>query len=205
MFGTAGFTAALCIDEFEKHNIMPDSGKILVTGATGGVGSLAVGMLSYMGYQVVASTGKASARDYLSSLGAKEVLSRNEVIDDSGKPLLQQLWAGVVENVGGKTLSTAIKSTQRRGVIATLGNVSSVEFEATVYPFILRGIQLIGIDSAERPMETRIKLWNRIANEWQFPALNQIIKEVGLRELDDEINKILAGGQIGRVLVNLWI
>ncbi|MFP4368143.1 MAG: YhdH/YhfP family quinone oxidoreductase [Candidatus Kapaibacterium sp.] len=201
MYGTAGFTAGICIHEFLVHDITPDKGKILVTGATGGVGSCAVGMLSKIGFDVIASTGKDAA-DYLNGLGAKDIAGREDILDKKGRPILSARWSGVIDNVGGSTLADVIKSTDRRGIVCCLGNVAGDKFESYVYPFILRGIKLVGIDSAERPMELRLKIWDKIASNWGFNIEN-IIKEVSLEDLEPEIQKILEGGQKGRVLVNL--
>ena len=204
IYGTAGFTAAICIHELIKHDINPEKGKILVTGATGGVGSMAVGILSHLEYDVAASTGKSEFHNYLYSLGAKEIISREEVSESSSKPLLNGKWSGVVDNVGGNTLSSVIKSVIPHGCVCILGNVDGDTFSSTVYPFVLRGITLTGIDSASRSMSLRLDLWNKLAGEWKFPNLHNTFKEVGLSELSDEIDIILRGGQVGRVVVKLW-
>jgi acrylyl-CoA reductase (NADPH) len=203
MYGTAGFTAGICIWEIIQRNITLDHGKVLVTGATGGVGSFAVAMLSQIGYDVVASTGKSDQEDYLKSIGAKDIVSREEADDKTGKPLLQGRWAAVVENVGGNTLSTAIRSTKLHGVVCCLGNVSGDMLETSVYPFLLRGVTVFGIDSAEKPMPLRKAIWDKIFTEWRIQNPEKMIREVDLWGLSDEIDKILAGGQIGRVIVNL--
>ena len=203
IYGTAGFTAGIAIYEMQRNEITPDKGKILVTGATGGVGCLAVAMLSKAGYYVVASTGKNEKKDFLLKLGAKEVISREDVNDTSGKPLLKKQWAGAIDNVGGNTLSTIIKSLEHRGVIASIGLVQSDKLETTVYPFILRGVRLIGVDSAESPMDYRMKIWNKIFSEWRIDNPEKLVKECTLDELDKEIELILKGGQTGRVLINM--
>lgn len=201
IIGTAGFTAGCCIYELRKHEISQETGKILVTGATGGVGCLAVGMLAQIGYHVVASTGKTDKKDFLSELGAKEVIHRDDVIDLSLKPLLKAKWMGVVDTVGGTTLTSAIRSTGHRGVATSVGLVESDKIEMTVYPFILRGVSLIGIDSAERPMDYRLRIWEMIANVWKPDNLEFIVKETDLNGLNDEIDIILKGNQVGKVLV----
>ncbi len=203
MYGTAGFTVGVCINELIRHDITPDKGKILVTGATGGVGSLAVAMLSKIGYEVTASTGKSDSYDFLKQLGASEIISREEVIDKSGKPMLAGKWAGMIDNVGGDALTSSIKSIKQRGCVCILGNVSSDKFESTVYPFLLRGISLAGIDSASRLMDERLGIWDKISTIWKIENMNLIIREVGLDSLSFEIDKILRGGQKGRVLVRL--
>lgn len=204
IYGTAGFTAGLCVNEILHKGINPDSGKVLVTGATGGVGSLAIALLSKLGFHVVASTGKTEQKEFLQMIGAKEVIHRSEVCDTSEKPLLQRKWAAVVDNVGGNTLSTAIRSTDYDGVVTSVGLVESEKLSITVYPLILRGVSIVGIDSAETKMPKRLKIWEKLANEWKLAILNQIYREVSLAELDFEINKILRGEQIGKILVNLW-
>lgn len=203
IYGTAGFTAGLCVNAFIEKGIKPNDGKILVTGATGGVGSLSVAILSKLGYYVVASTGKLEREDFLKRLGAKEIVHRSEVYDKSGKPLLQRRWIGVIDNVGGVTLSTAIRSTDYDGVVASVGLVESEKLEITVYPFILRGVSLVGIDSAETKMPKRLKIWEKLANEWKI-SFEGLWREVSLDQLDEEIEKILRGEQIGKVVVKLW-
>ena len=203
MYGTAGFTAGICIWEIINREITPDFGKILVTGATGGVGSFAVAMLSKIGYEVVGSTGKANQTKYLEKIGAKSVISREEADDKTGKPLLPSRWAAVIDNVGGNTLSTAIRSTKLHGAVCSLGNVSGDMIETSIYPFLLRGVTVFGIDSAEKPMAMRIKIWDEIFGEWRVEHPEQMIREVNLFELSGEIDKILTGSQIGRVIVNM--
>jgi acrylyl-CoA reductase (NADPH) len=204
IYGTAGFTAAICVYELMKHDIRPDSGKILVNGATGGVGSMAIGILAHLGYSVTASSGKASHYDYLRKLGASEIISREDVNEISSKPLLSAKWAGVVDNVGGNTLTNIIKSVAQHGCVCILGNVEGDAFSSTVYPFLLRGITLSGIDSASRLMPLRMQLWNNLANDWKFDMLDQTFHEVKLENLSDEIDTILLGGQVGRAVVKLW-
>jgi acrylyl-CoA reductase (NADPH) len=203
IYGTAGFTAGIAMYVFERNEITPEKGKVLVTGATGGVGSLAVGMLSKAGYYVVASTGKPDKEDYLKKIGAKEIISREDVDDKSGKPLLAKRWVGAIDNVGGNTLSTIIRSMEHRGVVASVGLVQSDKLDLTVYPFILRGVRLVGIDSAETPMDYRLKIWEKISNEWRIDKPEQLVKECILESLEDEIELIFKGRQTGRVIVNL--
>ncbi|TAL69948.1 MAG: acryloyl-CoA reductase [Bacteroidetes bacterium] len=203
IYGTAGFTAGIAMYELQRNEITPGKGKILVTGATGAVGSIAVAMLSKAGYDVVASTGKTDKKDFLFNLGAKEVISREDVNDTSGKPLLKKQWIGAIDNVGGSTLSTIIRSIGHRGLVASIGLVQSDKFETTVYPFILRGVRLIGVDSAESHMDYRLKIWNKIFDEWRLENPEKLIKECTLIELDKEIELILMGGQTGKVVIKM--
>ncbi len=203
IYGTAGFTAGLCLHEILRNGITPDSGEVVVTGATGGVGCLAVAMLSKIGFDVTASTGKPDKADFLMEIGASRVVSREAVNDDSPKPMLPQRWAAAIDNAGGSTLSALIKSTKRHGVVTSVGNVAGDKFQSSIYPFILRGVMLIGIDSASRPMDIRLKIWDRIANEWRIDNPEILTKEVNLEGLDDEIELILKGGQTGKILVNM--
>lgn len=203
-YGTAGYTAALAIHRLQHEGIAPDAGEVLVTGATGGVGSIALAMLAMSGYHVVAASGKADARDFLIDLGAAEVVARTSVLDDSRRPLLKGRWAGVVETVGGRYLETAIAATQLHGAVASCGNVTSHELHTTVYPFILRGVALLGVDSGNTRQPLRGLIWKRILEEWRLgDALERIVREVRLNELDPEIERILDGGQCGRVVVDL--
>ena len=204
MFGTAGFTAAQSVLKLTENKINPGSGKILVTGATGGVGCMAVAILAKAGYEVTASTGKSDQAEFLKSIGASEVISREDSIDQTGKLLLKGIWAGVVDTVGGDILATAVKSTNQRGVVTTCGNVASHDLNINVYPFILRGITLVGIDSASCPMQRREKIWDMMATYWKLGNLEKLTRTVSLEGLNDEIDKILKGGQVGRVVVDLW-
>ena len=202
-YGTAGLTAGFCMLKLQEHDITPDLGEILVTGATGGVGSFAVAMLALVGYQVVAVTGKTDEKQFLIDLGAKEVISRSAATDSTGKPLLKGRWAGVVDSVGGEILSTAIRSTKLHGAVTCCGNVASPDLPINVYPFILRGISLIGIDSQSCPMTFRQRTWEKIAHEWKLPDLDRQTSLCSLEQLDGEIDRILAGEQKGRVIVDL--
>ncbi len=203
MYGTAGFTAAQSVLRIVEGGVSPEDGKVLVTGATGGVGSMAVAILGKAGYSVTASTGKAEQRQFLADLGAEEVIGREGLTDPSGRLLLKGQWAGVVDTVGGEMLATAIKSTKQRGVVTTCGNVASHELNTNVYPFILRGITLVGIDSASCPMKRRRLVWEKMSGEWKLDILEQICRTVSLEDLDPEIDLILKGGQVGRVVVDL--
>ena len=202
-YGSAGLTAGFCILKLHEHQITPDKGEILVTGATGGTGSFALAMLAKIGYQVVTVTGKLNEKQFLIDLGAKEVISREEATDTSGKPLLKGRWAGVVDLVGGEILSTAIRSTKPYGVVTCCGNVASPDLHINVYPFILRGITVVGIDSQSCPMAFRRRTWEKIANEWKLTVLDRQTSVRSLEDLDVEIDRILAGKQKGRVIVDL--
>lgn len=201
--GVAGFTAGQCVYALAQNGVMPGDGEILVTGATGGVGSTTLAILAKAGYQAVAATGKADAQDFLRELGAATVIHRDEVNDESGRPLLSGRWAGVVDSVGGNFLATALKSTRYGGVVTCCGLTASPELPTTVYPFILRGVRLIGIDSAEVDMQTRRAVWQKLATEWKVDDLERLVSERSLDELDAEIDRILAGQQRGRILVAL--
>ena len=201
IFGTAGFTAALSIYRLERHGLQPDRGNVLVTGATGGVGSLGVMMFARSGYSVFASTGKMDQTDYLKSLGAAEVIHRETIEDTSGKPLLGRKWAGAIDTVGGNPLARLLAAMDYEGGIAVCGNVAGNDFGTTVYPFILRGAALIGINTATTPMPLRRELWNRIATEWKPENLEDIARFVPLEKLEEEIERILGGQQTGRVVL----
>ncbi len=203
MLGTAGLTATLSVLEIVESGIQPEAGQILVTGATGGVGSLAVAMLAKAGYQVTAATGKLDENDYLKGLGATEVIERSAVTEGSERPMMKPKWAGVVDCVGGDTLAAAIKSTQPLGVITCCGLVGSPELPVNVFPFILRGVRLVGIDSAECPMSPRIKVWQKLATDWKLENLQAMVDEVTLEGLEEKIQGMLKGKLKRRTLVNL--
>ncbi|CAH0994139.1 Acrylyl-CoA reductase AcuI [Emticicia aquatica] len=203
IFGTAGLTAALCIDKLLQNGLKPANGKVIVTGATGGVGTMAVMILSKLGFHVVGVTGKPEGREFLLKIGAKEVISREEIDDKSNRPLLKGIYAGCVDTVGGNMLATILKSMQYNGVVAICGLVNSPELPTSVFPFILRGVSMFGIDSSECDIEWRKKLWKNLAKNWKPSDLREITKTITLKNLTKEIKKILAGKQIGRVVVRL--
>lgn len=181
----------------------PDKGEVLVTGASGGVGSMAVALLSKCGFEVVGASGKAAAKNLLMHLGAKSVISRAAALDDSGRPLLKARWAGAVDTVGGAYLATALKSTRQRAVVTCCGNVAAANLETTVYPFILRGVRLIGIDSASCPYCHRLEVWQKLAEAWKLDSLDTLAAEISLAQLDENIEQMLNGESMGRKIVAL--
>jgi putative YhdH/YhfP family quinone oxidoreductase len=201
MLGTAGLTAGLCVEALITHGINTEQGEVLVTGASGGVGSLAVRLLAQLGYHVVAATGKDSLRDTLLRWGAAEVISRGDTVDESAKPLLKPRWEGVVDCVGGPTLATAIRQTKPGGCVTACGLTGGAELPLTVFPFILRGITLAGIDSAYCDVERRIKIWNLLASDWRLSALDDNGAEARLEDLAALVAAILRGELSGRVIV----
>lgn len=201
--GTGGFTAAQCVDELQRHRVLPESGEIIVSGATGGVGIFAIGILAKLGYRVVASTGKPEQVGWLKSLGASEVVGREQLNDETKRPLLAGKWAGAVDTVGGNTLATILRSTRPFGCVTACGLVGGPNFEISVYPFILRGVALQGIDTAGIEREYRQEVWNRIAQDWALERLAELAIEVDLEGLDAKIGEILAGKIAGRVIVKM--
>lgn len=202
-WGTAGFTSALCVTRLLAYGLTKEQGEVLVTGATGGVGSIAVRLLAKLGFQVVAATGKNGEKSFLERLGATAVISREEVDDSSGRPLQKPRWAGVVDTVGGNILATAIKSARYGGLVAACGNAMSADLNVNVYPFILRGVSLLGVDSVEIPMSTRQRVWQKLATDWSLDLSGELVTECSLTELNPKIAEILRGGIRGRVVVNL--
>jgi putative YhdH/YhfP family quinone oxidoreductase len=203
IYGTAGFTAALSVYRLMAHGITADQGKILVSGATGGVGSVAVSILAREGYQVAAVSGRPETRDYLVEIGAQEVITAEAATDKSSRPLLKEQWAGAIDTVGGPILATTIKSVQYGGAVTCCGNVASPDLSLTVYPFILRAITLIGIDSQNCPMPTRVKVWQNLAARWKLPHLERLVTETTLEGLNQQIDLMLARQHQGRTIVRL--
>ena len=201
IYGTAGFTAAYGAYKLKHNETGTDRREVLVTGATGGVGSLAVALLAKEKYRVVAATGKMDERSFLESLGAKEVIHRDSVYPDSDKALLSARWAGVIDTVGGKMLDAVLRQTAHNGTVACCGNVLGHHLHTSIYPFILRGVSLMGIDSGICLMPMRRKIWNLLAGDWKLDMLEDISSEVSLDGLETEIQKILKGRQIGRILL----
>ena len=204
VIGTAGFTAALSVQRLEENRVSPEKGKVLVTGATGGVGSFAVSILSTLGYQVEASTGKESEQEYLKNLGATSIVSREEVFDGKIRALGKQKWAAAVDPVGGEPLASLLSQIQYGGSVAVSGLTAGTKLPTSVFPFILRGVNLLGIDSVYCPMDTRLKVWERLATDFKPANLEEFIQqEVTLQQLPDVLPILLKGQARGRTLVKL--
>jgi acrylyl-CoA reductase (NADPH) len=203
ILGTAGFTAAQSVQALQRAEITPDRGPVVVTGATGGVGCLAVMLLSKLGYRVAAVTGKVEQHAWLQSLGATEILPREAVYDDSDRPLLKPRWAGAIDTVGGRTLGTLLRSLEHRGCVAACGLVGGMDLPITVYPFILRGVKLDGIDSAQCPGDKRREIWKLLANRWKLDGLERVAHEFRLDDVGDVVRQMLAGRSIGRPLIRI--
>ena len=204
ILGTAGFTAALCIDKLTSiGGLVVEDGPVLVTGATGGVGSVAVGLLAKLGYEVHAVTGKTAQHEFLRGLGATEIVSREEAIANAGRPLAREKWGGVVDTVGGEILVDAVKSLRYGKSLAACGLVASPEIPATVLPFILRHVNLLGIDSVELPLAQKAAIWQKLAGPWRPDFLEDLVEPLTLETLSAAIDRILAGEMVGRGLVDL--
>lgn len=200
--GTAGYTAMLCVMALEKNGVTPDKGEILVTGANGGVGSFSIAILSQLGYNVVASTGRPEQATYLEKLGASEIINR-AVLCDPGRPLAKERWAGAIDSVGSHTLSNVCASLKYGGTVAACGLVQGMDFNATVMPFILRGVTLSGIDSVMRPLEDRIVAWRRLAEILDVNRLDEIETTINLNQAVDVASDLISGKVRGRVIVNV--
>jgi acrylyl-CoA reductase (NADPH) len=202
--GTAGFTAALAVHQLEKNSLRPENGPVLVTGATGGLGSVAISILYNLGYTIAASTGKESEHDYLRELGASEIISRDVTSAESKRPLEKEAWAGAVDAVGGSTLAYLLRATKYGGSIASCGNTGGPNFSTTVFPFILRGANLLGIDSVNCPMPLRRELWAHLASDYKpRHLLDMIGHEVPFAELPQALATILKGGVRGHTIVRI--
>ncbi|MDN2663394.1 oxidoreductase [Psychromonas sp. 14N.309.X.WAT.B.A12] len=200
--GTAGYTAMLCVITLEKHGITPDSGEVLVTGANGGVGSFAISILAKLGYQVVASTGRMEQTEYLTKLGASEVIDR-ALLTEPGRPLAKERWAAAIDAAGSHTLANVCASLKYGGVVAACGLAQGMDLSTTVMPFILRGITLAGIDSVMRPTADRVEAWDRLANILDASVFDDIAKEITLEETIDTAEQLIQGKVRGRVVVNI--
>jgi len=203
ILGTAGLTAALCVDKLEQSGLEPGGVPVLVTGATGGVGSIAVALLAHLGYSVAAVTGKADQAEFLKALGASQVVERSAIQAGVEKPILKEQWGGAVDTVGGDILFNVVKSLQRGASVACCGLTAGTNFQANVLPFILRGVNLLGVDSVEIPLVVKASMWDKLSVQWKLPNLNDLVREISLQELPAEIERILAGQQVGRMLVRL--
>lgn len=200
--GTAGYTAMLCVMALERHGVTPDKGEILVTGAAGGVGSVAVAILSKLGYTVVGVTGRPEEREFLMGLGASEVLERS-AFSAPGKPLGRERWAGAVDVVGSHTLANVCATTRYGGVVTACGLAGGMDLPASVAPFILRGVTLAGVDSVMAPRDLRLQAWQRLTTDLDLAKLGQIAKEIGLNDVVDMASKLLDGQVRGRVIVDV--
>ena len=200
-FGTAGLTAGLCLRKLLKHGLKPEDGNVFVSGVTGGVGIISLMLLSKLGFEVSAITGKTGQEDLLKSLGAKEIIDRNNLDVDLISPLQKPIYAGGIDAVGGKILSNLICSTSQRAAIACCGMVGGLNLDTSIFPFILRGLTLFGIDSAESLLEVKEEVWENFASSWKLSNINENIKDIYLEDLPNEIEKILKGEQIGRIRV----
>ena len=200
-FGTAGLTAGLCLRKLLQNGLKPDDGKVFVSGVTGGVGIISLMLFSKLGFEVTAITGKMNEKDLLMNLGANEVVDRNDLDVDLLSPLQKPIYSGGIDAVGGKILSNLICSTSQRAAIACCGMVGGLSLDTSIFPFILRGLSLFGIDSAESLLEVKEEVWNSFSSDWKLENIDQNIKDISLDELPSEIEKILKGNQIGRVRV----
>jgi putative YhdH/YhfP family quinone oxidoreductase len=201
--GTAGFTAAQGVDILLRHNVTPAMGEIAVTGATGGVGCLAVALLAKLGFRVVAFSGKPQAKELLTRLGAAEVLPREALADDGTKPMLTARWAGAIDTIGGAPLAHLVRATHRAGCVACCGMLAGVELPLNVFPFILRGVTLAGINSADALRPKRLELWNHLATDWRLDDLGEWVHDVPLEAIGAEVERILRGEIIGRTVVRV--
>jgi alcohol dehydrogenase len=203
ILGTAGLTAALCIDKLEQAGLEPGEAPVLVTGATGGVGSIAVALLASLGYKVAAVTGKADQAEFLTRLGASQIVERSALQAGVEKALLKEQWGGAVDTVGGDILFNVVKSLQRGASVACCGLTAGTHFQASVLPFILRGVNLLGVDSVEIPLVVKASMWDKLSLQWKLATLDDLTHEIGLEQLPEAIERILAGGQVGRILVRI--
>ena len=203
IYGTAGFTAALSVWHVIENGVTPDDGDVLVSGTTGGVGSIAVSILSKLGYSVTAVNGVEDETEFLKQIGAQRIISIDEASDTSGRPLLKSIWAAGIDTVGGGILATTIKSTNYGATVTCCGNVASPDLPLNVFPFILRGVRLIGIDSQNCPMPLRKKIWQKIASEWKIDWLNTLTTEAPFDELENRIELMLQGKHIGRTVIKM--
>lgn len=203
LLGTAGLTAGLCVDKLEQAGLTPAAGPVLVTGATGGVGSIAVALLARLGYDVAASTGKAEQGEFLRQLGARQIVSREELQEGSEKAMLKERWAGAVDTVGGDILFNVVKALRYGASAACCGLTAGMGFKGSVAPFILRGVNLLGVDSVELPLVVKASMWDKLSLQWKLSNLESLAEEVSLEQLPKAIEQILGGKMVGRMLVNL--
>ena len=202
-WGTAGFTAALSVQKLERNGIHPQAGPVVVTGATGGVGSVAVALLAKLGYEVLAVTGKPEQQTFLSGLGAKGFLTRDDILATKGKAMAKPLYQAAVDTVGGDLVSGLIPQIQPEGAVTTCGMIAGQSVEASVFPFILRGVSLLGVDSVEIPASEKQFVLNKVAGDWQLACLEEMTTEIGRSQLSEVLAKVLAGQGVGRYRLNL--
>ncbi len=202
ILGTAGLTAALCVDKLLRAGLTAEAGSVLVTGATGGVGSIAIVLLKHLGFHVTAVTGKAEQAEFLRQLGAQTVIGREELAAGTDKALLKPQWAAVVDTVGGDILFNAVKSLQYAGSAACCGLTAGINFNASVLPFILRGVNLLGVDSVELPLVNKASMWDKLSLQWKLD-LESLVKEISLKDVPNAIATMLASQQTGRTLVRV--
>ena len=200
--GTAGYTAMLCVLALEKNGVTPDKGEILVTGATGGVGSVAISLLTKLGYQVCASSGRAEHTEYLKSLGAKNIIDRSE-LSEKGRPLDKEMWAGAIDSVGSHTLANICAAIKYGGTVAACGLAQGFDLPTTVMPFILRSVTLAGVDSVYCPIEERIVAWERLAKDLSLANLDSMISIISLSEVVSSAHNMLSGKTYGRIIVDV--
>ncbi len=200
--GTAGYTAMLCVMALERHGVVSGQGDVLVTGASGGVGSVAVALLSALGHRVVASTGKAAEHDFLRRLGAAEVIDR-QTLSEPGKPFQKERWAAVIDTVGSHTLANALAQTRYGGAVAACGLAQGMDLPTTVMPFILRNVALLGVDSVMAPLSLRQQAWSRLARDLKVELLEALTEEIGLDQAIDKAGELMAGRVRGRVVVKI--
>ncbi|MCW3148038.1 YhdH/YhfP family quinone oxidoreductase [Stutzerimonas stutzeri] len=203
ILGTAGLTAALCVDKLEQAGLEPGSEPVLVTGATGGVGSIAVALLASLGYSVAAMTGKENQANLLRRLGASQIVERSALQAGADKALLKEQWTGAVDTVGGDILFNVVKSLRRGASVACCGLTAGTHFQASVLPFILRGVNLLGVDSVEIPLVVKASMWDKLSLQWRMSNLEELVEELGLAQLPEAIERMLDGRQVGRLLVRL--
>jgi acrylyl-CoA reductase (NADPH) len=203
ILGTAGFTAAQCVHAIVVNGVVPGDGEIVVTGATGGVGCLAVKLLAKLGYAVVAVTGKPQLENRLRVWGAARIIGREDAINSSDKPLLSSFWAGAVDTVGGTTLATIIRETKPYGVVSACGLVGGTDLKLTVHPFILRGVTLAGISSSTLPLDRRTEIWRKLSQEWRLDGLDELATTIGLGDAEQYVQRILKGEIVGRTVVQI--
>lgn len=202
ILGTAGLTAALCVDKLLRAGLTVDAGPVLVTGATGGVGSIAIVLLKQLGFDITAVTGKTEQAEFLRQLGAKQVIDREALTVGTDKALLKPQWAGVVDTVGGDILFNAVKSLQYGASAACCGLTAGIDFKASVLPFILRGVNLLGVDSVELPLVNKASMWDKLSLQWKMD-LDNLVKEISLKDVPNAIATMLASQQTGRTLVRI--